>query len=1032
MNRSVLIAVFLAITVVFTAAAYFATPWLAGWAVHRYLAEKGFPDAQFSIESIGLTETVVTGFDLGGGSNVRARGIALLYSPGRLAGGIIDGVRIDQPEVPFAIGATGVVAGVLERFMETDDAKPAAPGVRLLGPLTVTAGLLKIATPLGEVDAAVEGVVLMTDGIGSDANIQFALQHPKASISGRLRGILDAADQLQLTLDIQNASSGAMISFDEMTGAVNIRGSLSGALDGGGSLSLQNVRVDGVALGNIDLVAQVDGKAATAEFLLGGSGTGISMQVRAETADIFDPAAKLHLHGEAATDGLKGPLKLPLAIDVVGAMDFDVSGSRRDLQALPAQISTGAVRAVDGISGEVDLTHLGLAAPNGVNATLDGKLELAVDTGGWRLKPVAGVHFDLGLPEGAAERRFDLSLGNIAGVPFLAGGPSAADPLRLGAVFDGMYNGWFAFSGDAGGTVWPATTDGVVLEDVAIRFDPWQTRIGGLAVVAEQIGVHLSGPFRQLDLEAAIEARFDGKLGNGMDIGGGQVSLTGNVGYAADGIRVYPNACLELRASQISLDGAVLRPGPVAVCPRGDGAPVLHAVMDDAGLKRVDLAAVLKSTEIALDGAGPYVLSGTLPRLEGSASFDAARGTWWAKMASKGGALRVEGPDVALADVDATFSLEGRDHVLGARLEIGSALIADQHRPLRFVPATLKGKGQYQPSSVSFAGDVSLPKGPNAVIDARYRTPDKRGSVQIQLPTWEIVPGSPQPQALLPVLKGVIAEVSGAISGEARIGWSAERVTSTAKASLQNLAFGTKPVEVAGLNGEIVLADLIGLKSDGSQSLTLALLDAGLPLRDGTIKFDLPGDARLHIERASWPVAGGTLEISDLNVPFDSAPQFVIANLKGLDAGMLARNIDVDGLEADGMLAGSIPVRITGDGPVIDDARISSVKNGTLRFRSSAALQSLKQSGEMADLLARALADFRYNDLQVSLDGPLSGDITAKAKINGANPALYDGKRIELNVTLQGALRDLLQSASVIQDLPEKIRDRVQGPSGNP
>ncbi len=86
----------------------------------------------------------------------------------------------------------------------------------------------------------------------------------------------------------------------------------------------------------------------------------------------------------------------------------------------------------------------------------------------------------------------------------------------------------------------------------------------------------------------------------------------------------------------------------------------------------------------------------------------------------------------------------------------------------------------------------------------------------------------------------------------------------------------------------------------------------------------------------------------------------------------------------------------------------------------------------MADLLARALADFRYSDLQISLDGPLSGDITAKAQLNGANPALYDGKRIELNVTLQGALRDLLQSASVVQDLPETIRGRVQGSSGNP
>ena len=157
-----------------------------------------------------------------------------------------------------------------------------------------------------------------------------------------------------------------------------------------------------------------------------------------------------------------------------------------------------------------------------------------------------------------------------------------------------------------------------------------------------------------------------------------------------------------------------------------------------------------------------------------------------------------------------------------------------------------------------------------------------------------------------------------------------------------------------------------------------------------------------------------------------------MATIKSLDAKEIARSIDIEDLEAEGRLEGSVPIRIDDTGPVIDNARIWTNTPSVLRFCSGAAVKSLKQSGEMAELVAKALANFQYSDNDVSLDGPLSGNITATAKIKGANPDLFDGKKIELNVNLHGALRDLVQSVSVFKDLPETIRDRVQGPSGKP
>lgn len=1032
MKRSILALIFAAIAAVTVGVVYITVPWVAAWMIGGYLAEKGFPQATFRITDIGLTRASVADIDLGSESNVRVRRVTVEYSPGRLARGVIDAVRIEQPEVPLGVDATGLDYGVLSRFLETSDDASAGPRMRLLGPLTVSAGLLNITSPLGDVDAAVEGVVLLTDGIGSDANLQFALQHPKAQLSGRARGILDPESQLQLTLDIQNASSDARVAFTEMKGAVNITGDISNALQGGGSLTLHDVRIDGVPLGNVDLAGEVSGKSARAEFLMGGTGTGLSMQVQATTDDVFDPAASLRLSGEVATDGLKGPFVLPIPVDVVGALDFDVAGSRRDFQALPGMTALNAIRAVDGISGWIDLTHLGLAAPNGVDATLDGKIDLAVDPRGWRLQPAPKLNFDLGLPSGGPDRRFALSLRGLSGVPFLAGGPTSVDPLRIAGSFDGLFNGWLPFAGDAGGTLWPATTDGLMFENVAVRFDPWQMRVGGMEIVAAQIGVRISGPLRGLELELAADAGFSGSPAKDVSIEGGRISLAGSIGYGPDGIRVFPEGCADLRATGIAAGAVRLRPGPISVCPRGENTPLVHAVTDDKGLKRVDIAAVVNSTEFALKGMGPYPVSGTLPRFDGTASFDAARGTWWAKFASLGGNMKAEGLDLAAAAIDGNVNLEGRETLLSARVELNGASIADARRPMRIAPLVLMGKAEYTPSAVGFKGDLGFTDGPVMALDARYRVSERRGSLQADLPAWTFTKGRAQPQDLFPPLKGVVTDVSGSLKAKARIGWTGSRTTSTARIELGEIGFGTAPAEIAGVSGQVEIADLLNLRTDQPQTLSVGLLDAGLPLRGGTLTFDLPGKDAVHIVKASWPVAGGTLELNNLNIPFDRPPDLVVADLKNLDAADLARNLDIDGLEADGTLAGSIPVRITEDGPVIDDARIWSLKSGGLKFRSQVALESLKQSGDMAELLSRALSDFRYTDLQMSMNGPLSGDITAKAKIEGANPALYDGKRIELNVSLQGALRDLLQSASVIQDLPGNIRDQVQSPSGKP
>ena len=633
---------------------------------------------------------------------------------------------------------------------------------------------------------------------------------------------------------------------------------------------------------------------------------------------------------------------------------------------------------------------------------------------------------------GGAYRRVETTFETIDGVLFLTGGPNRTDPLRIAMGYDGVFVDWLPFSGDAGGIIWPSTTDGVVFEDFAIRFDPWQMRLQKFEFATEAVTLRLSGTASNPSLIVGLDASLSGEVLLGYKTSDGSISLESQIGYGKEGIRVYPQGYANVRATQLTINDAILRLGPISLCPDENGAPLVHAIMGPNGLKRIDIASLLKTTEFELKGAGEYPLSGTSPSFAGTGSFDVTRGTWWAKALLKDGDIRIEGPDIAIAGLDGVLSVEGWEKILGAKLNLTKGKSVDHRWPLRFTPIAVCGLAGHRLGSVDFEGYIGFDDGPEAQIDARHRFQIDRGHFEIKLLRWAILPGKAQPQDLIPLLRGHVADVSGAVTAGTRVNWSGARMTSTGSIGFADLDFGTTPAAFSGVNGTIIFDDLLELKSKGEQTLKIGLVDAGLPLWSGDVRFDLPGIGSLNILSAAWPLAGGTISFRDVNIPFDNIPTSFVATIKSLDAKEIARSIDIEDLEAEGRLEGSVPIRIDDTGPVIDNARIWTNTPGVLRFCSGAAVKSLKQSGEMAELVAKALANFQYSDNDVSLDGPLSGNITATAKIKGANPDLFDGKKIELNVNLHGALRVLVQSVSVFKDLPETIRDRVQGPSGKP
>lgn len=1032
MRIPVLLTTFVVIILAILGLGFFVLPTIATMAASQALTRAGFDGASITVESIGLTKAEIVNLDLGRSASLSVDRVVIDYSPARLASGFLDGVTLEGPELGLKIDAAGASMGGLDAFGFASDDPSATSAISIVGPIILKSGRLLVSTPVGTVAASVDGDVLLTDGLGTKVQMRFSLDHEKAQLSGRLNGVIDDSDHVRLDIEIEKARSDAQLAFSELIGAVTIEGTLSSAFDGGGSLTIQDVSFDGLPIGNVDLAGALDGKAAHVELLLAGDGTGLTLQTKIDMPNIFDLAAPVRVEGEIATDGLRGAFALPSDIGLIGAATFLMEASQADIRSLPAYFASGRPLPNKGISGIVDADLVSIEIPSQrISATLDGATTFLIDNRSIQARAVDVLTIDMTVATESKDYTFRTSVEPIDNVPFVAVGPGGQQPIDIGMTLDGSLEGFGKLSGTLGGNMWVGDAERFAFENFSIQLNPWRTKVAGIDLSIARLITQLSGPVDNLAVGLSGEILFSGEPSETISMRGGGATFATRLQFEEQAVSIYADACPEFRLSSLTVNAAQIQPGPIVLCPISDTVPLVRFINENGSIKRADGAGMISSVELQAEGLGAYPIAGLLPRIETSASYSLKDGTWWARLAGKGGDMTLEGPDMALVGTDMTAELEGKSSLLGARLKIGSARVADKRRPLRFQPITISGNVSLTSDAIDFDAQAAVADGPVVTARGRHRESNGRGNVAVRLPRWYAEPGNAIVADAFPILKGTVTGLTGGFEGEARWDWTPRGTRSNAKLLIENGAFASVPVEVQGINGKINLIDVMIPKSDGVQTFSLELVDAGFPLKDGRLEFELPGDNTARIDLISWPFAGGRIGADQIIVPFDKLPERITATIDGVDAAELVSLADVADLDAEGALNGLIPIRFTDKGVIIDNAQLSSMGAGVLRYRSASAAESLKQSGESAEILANALEDFRFDDLNIRLDGPLDGEIIAKAQINGSNPALYDGKRIELNVSLQGALREFLQSANVIRNIPETIRDRVQGPSGN-
>ncbi len=288
-----------------------------------------------------------------------------------------------------------------------------------------------------------------------------------------------------------------------------------------------------------------------------------------------------------------------------------------------------------------------------------------------------------------------------------------------------------------------------------------------------------------------------------------------------------------------------------------------------------------------------------------------------------------------------------------------------------------------------------------------------------------------QPNELTRLTFGVIADVKGSVAGRGDIAWSPDGVTSTGtfRTAGTDLAAAFGPV--TGLSGEIRFTDLLGLVSAPGQVATIAEVNPGIAVTDGTVRYRLIEGQRVRIEGGRWPLGGGEMVLEPTILDFaEDQERRMTFRVKGVDGGLFLQQFEFDNLNASGVFDGVLPMIFDASGGRIEGGKLQSRGGGNLSYVGEVTKEDV---GFWGNLAFQALKSMNYRGLTIEMDGPLAGEMVTAIRFSGVSQGqgTYSNFLIRrlarlpfvFNVRIKAPFRQLVDSVQNYYD-PKRLIER--------
>lgn len=458
--------------------------------------------------------------------------------------------------------------------------------------------------------------------------------------------------------------------------------------------------------------------------------------------------------------------------------------------------------------------------------------------------------------------------------------------------------------------------------------------------------------------------------------------------------------CTEIVFDSLRFANLTLQRNRLTLCPPPGKAMVRYG---DAGLRiaagapSIDVAGRLGETPLAVrSGAVGFAYLGRLSARQLQVTLgprDTATSFALESLTAEfddGISGRFAGADVRLYAVPLDLhGAEGNWTYTDGRLSIadGSFRLVDRQDAARFEPLVARAATlTLEDNLITAAAALRDPESDRLVtgLDLRHDLASGRGHADLAVPGITFAPGF-QPTGLTPLALGVVANVSGTVTGAGRIDWDGSGVTSTGSFSSDSLDFAAAFGPVQGASGTVVFTDLLGLTTAPDQRIRVASINPGIEVYDGEIGIELRNGEVLQVTGGTWPFMGGTLTLRPvlLNLGVSEVRAYIL-EIVGLEASQFVQRMELENISATGLFDGTMPLIFdrNGNGRIEGGRLVSRPPGGNIAYVGALTYEDLTP---MADIAFDALRSLDYTRMTVAMDGPLTGEIVTRVRFDGVS-----------------------------------------------
>ncbi len=272
----------------------------------------------------------------------------------------------------------------------------------------------------------------------------------------------------------------------------------------------------------------------------------------------------------------------------------------------------------------------------------------------------------------------------------------------------------------------------------------------------------------------------------------------------------------------------------------------------------------------------------------------------------------------------------------------------------------------------------------------------------------------------------------GRLGANGDIRWQQGKLSGRNQLQLRDLSGIYDRTLVKGINADMQLSLHDSQFNISSDNLVINQINHGLEL--GPLKASAqysatmaqPGTGVIALEQLALQVMGGNLSVSPQQLDLAQESNQLTFQINQLDLAQLLQQHPSTDIKGQGKLSGTLPISISKQGITIKAGRVAAEQPGGKIQYQSASSSGMGSVNQSMQLVFSALEDFHFTVLASEISYDTSGKLLLALNLRGANPALQQGRAINLNINLEEDLPAMITSLQLTNKLNDTITKRVQ------